>query len=86
MTRADFSDSLYQPPLHPMNQFRDITICALVILAVSLEVGQPENWNWAAAGGAYVVNAIAFLAEGRPWSVIILIALALALFMTRLKY
>ena len=61
-------------------------MCSLIILALGLLVGQPENWSWAAAGGAYVVNAINFLAEGRPWSVIVLLALALALFMTRLKY
>jgi hypothetical protein len=69
-----------------MNQFRDLTIAGLVILAIGLLVGQPENWTWAAAGGPYVVNSITFLAEGRPWTVIVLIALALALFMTRLKY
>jgi hypothetical protein len=69
-----------------MNQFRDITMMALIILAIGLLVGQPENWTWAAAGGAYVVNAINFLAEGRPWSVIVLMALALTLFMTRLKF
>ena len=69
-----------------MNQFRDLLLCALIILDIGLGVGQPENWNWAAAGGAYVVNAITFLADGRPWSILILIALALALFMTRLKY
>jgi hypothetical protein len=61
-------------------------IGALIILAISLQVGRPEDWTWDAAGGAYVVNAIAFLAEVRPWSVIMLGALALALFMTRLKY
>ena len=61
-------------------------MCSLIILALGLLVGQPENWSWAAAGGAYVVNAINFLAEGRPWTVIVLMALALALFMTRLKY
>ncbi len=69
-----------------MNQFRDILICALVILAIGLLVGHPENWTWAAAGGGYVVQAVTILADARPWSVIGLIALALALFMTRLKY
>jgi len=59
---------------------------ALIILAIGLLLGHPENWTWAAAGGGYVVNAINFLADGRPWSIIILMALALALFMTRLKY
>ena len=61
-------------------------MCALIILAISLWMGQPENWNWTALGGSYVVNAVNFLADMRPWSIIILFALALALFMTRLKY
>jgi len=69
-----------------MNQFRDILIFALVALAIGLELGSPENWTWAAAAGPYVVNAITFMADARPWSIIILMALALALFMTRLKY
>lgn len=69
-----------------MNQFRDILIAALIILAIGLGFGHPENWTWAAVGGGYVVNAISFLAEMRPWSTIVLIAAALALFMTRLKY
>jgi hypothetical protein len=61
-------------------------MCALIILAIGLGVGHPENWNWAAAGGAYVVKSITFLADARPWSILVLLALALALFMTRLKY
>jgi hypothetical protein len=69
-----------------MNQFRDLAMAALIILAAGLGLGHPENWTWAAAGGAYVVNAITFLADGRPWTIIVLMALALALFMTRLKY
>ena len=59
---------------------------ALIILGIGLLIGKPEDWNWAASGGPYVVNAITFLADGRPWSIIVLFALALALFMTRLKY
>jgi len=69
-----------------MNQFRDLTMMALIILAVSLLIGQPENWTWDAILGGYMVNAINFMAQTRPWSVIILMALALTLFMTRLKY
>jgi hypothetical protein len=69
-----------------MNQFRDLTMLGLIILAISLLVGQPENWGWTAMGGGYLVSAVAFLAEGRPWTIIVLMALALALFMTRLKY
>jgi hypothetical protein len=69
-----------------MNQFRDLLMVALIILAVGLGLGQPENWTWASVGGPYVVNAVTFLADGRPWTILILLALALALFMTRLKY
>jgi hypothetical protein len=69
-----------------MNQFRDLTMMAMIILAIGLLVGQPENWTWASIGGSYAVNAVNFLAEGRPWTVIVLFALALALFMTRLKF
>jgi hypothetical protein len=69
-----------------MNQFRDLLIVALVALAIGLLLGHPENWNWAAVGGPYVVNAVSVLTAARPWSILILFAAAVALFMTRLKY
>jgi hypothetical protein len=69
-----------------MNQFRDLLMAALIILAIGLGIGHPENWTWAAMGGGYVVNAVTFLTESRPWSILVLMALALALFMTRLRY
>jgi hypothetical protein len=69
-----------------MNQFRDLLMAALIILAVGLGFGHPENWTWASVGGSYVVSAVTLLADTRPWSILALIALALALFMTRLKY
>ena len=59
---------------------------AMIVLAVALLVGQPENWGWASLGGPYAVQALYYLVIGRPWDVVILFALALALFMTRLKY
>jgi hypothetical protein len=59
---------------------------AFIILGISLLVGQPENWTWDAMLGGYVVQAVTFLSDMRPWSVIVLLALALSLFMTRLKY
>jgi hypothetical protein len=61
-------------------------MCALIALAIALGMGHPENWTWAARGGAYAVESVNFLAEARPWSIIVLLALALTLFMTRLKY
>ena len=59
---------------------------AMVILAISLLVGQPENWGWVTMGGPYAVQALYYLVISRPWDIIILFALALTLFMTRLKY
>ena len=69
-----------------MNQFRDLTMIGLIILAISLLIGQPENWTWPAVGGPYLVNAVTFLTEFRPWTIIVLLALALTLFMTRIKF
>jgi hypothetical protein len=69
-----------------MNQFRDLLMLAMIILAISLFVGHPETWTWDSAGGPRLVSAIMFLTDTRPFSVIILLALALALFMTRLKF
>jgi hypothetical protein len=69
-----------------MNQIRDLTMLALIILAAGIGLTDPDDWKWAAAGGPHVVNALHFLAVAKPWSPIILIALALALFMTRIKY
>ena len=69
-----------------MNQIRDILIGAMLILAASLWFGHPESWTWDDAGGPTLVTSINFLAQTRPWSIIVLCAMALALFMTRLKY
>ena len=69
-----------------MNQFRDIMIVALLALGIGVEVTDPKDWGWAAAGGPYVVNSLDFLGDYKPWTPIILFALALALFMTRIRY
>jgi hypothetical protein len=69
-----------------MNQFRDLTMVAMIILAIGLLVGDPDSWGWVKLGGPYAIEALYFLTNSRPWDIIILFALALALFMTRLKY
>ena len=69
-----------------MNQFRDLTMLALIITAIALEVGDPDNWGWVKLGGPIAEQALYWLILGRPWDICILLALALALFMTRLKY
>ncbi len=84
MTRADFFVSLCGKTF--MNQFRDLTLITMIILAIGLMVGDPENWGWVKLGGPYAVEALHFLITYRPFDIIILFALALAIFMTRLKY
>ncbi len=69
-----------------MNMFRDLAMLFLIFLATSLTISNPSDWNWIHVCGPYVVEGVAFLVLTKPMSIIILFALALALFMTRLKY
>jgi hypothetical protein len=71
-----------------MNQFRDILMVALIILAFGLGLSSDPDttWTWTSMCGSYVVQAVHWLAVTKPWSVVILLALALSLFMTRLRY
>jgi hypothetical protein len=69
-----------------MNMFRDIAILVLLALGIGLMVGDPENWTWVELGGSYALDALSFLIKGRPFSELICMVLALAMFMTRLKY
>jgi len=69
-----------------MNQFRDLLMLALIALALGVGLTDPHDWIWAAGGGPYVVKTLDFLGDFKPWSPIALLALALALFMTRIKF
>ena len=69
-----------------MNQFRDLFMLLFIAFGLGLEFGHPENWTWVAAAGGGAVDALNFLCDFRPWSAIMMLAVALALFMTRLKY
>jgi hypothetical protein len=69
-----------------MNMFRDLAILFLLALGISLTISNPDDWKWIDVCGPYVVQAIAFMVLTKPMSIIICMALALALFMTRLKY
>ena len=69
-----------------MNMFRDILITALMALGLGLTFTDPDNWHWAVVGGPYVVQAISDLDMARPFSTVIIFAVALTLFMTRLKF
>jgi len=61
-------------------------ILILIALGLGLGVGNPESWKWIDVFGTYAVQGLAFLILSKPWSIIICFALALTLFMTRLKY
>jgi len=69
-----------------MNQFRDIAMLAMIILAIALTVGDPDSWGWVKIAGPWAVEGLYDLTVSRPWSPVILLALALTLFMTRIKY
>lgn len=69
-----------------MNMFRDLMILLLLGLGAGLTFTDPLDWKWVASGGPYFVQGITYLVQGRPFTPVICFALALALFMTRLKY
>ena len=69
-----------------MNMFRNLLTVILFALALGLLLSNPVNWHWADACGAYVVNALRFLGEIKPFSYLLLFVISLALFMTRKQY
>lgn len=70
-----------------MNMFRDLLILVLLGVGGGLMFGgDPADWKWVDVCGPYVVNTMTFLYTAKPFSFVICFALALALFMTRLKY
>jgi len=69
-----------------MNMFRDILILALMTFGIGIAVSNPTDWSWINLLGPGFVQALVYVAAAKPFSSIICFALALALFMTRLKY
>lgn len=69
-----------------MNMFRHIFTIAILAFGVGLWFLGPDDWKWADLGGPYVVNAISFCYQSKPFSVIICLVVATALFMTRKQY
>ncbi len=69
-----------------MNMFRNLLTVIFFALGVGLWVSDPSTWKWADPAGPYVVDALLFLGQAKPFSVIILLVLALTLFMTRKQY
>jgi hypothetical protein len=69
-----------------MNMFRDLAMMFCIFVGVSLMVSNPLDWKIVSSVPSQVAEAITFLVSIRPFSSIVCFALALALFMTRLKY
>ncbi len=69
-----------------MNMFRNIFTVALFALAIALWVSDPDSWKWPDVCGPYVVNALHFLKDTKPFSFILMFILAITLFMTRKQY
>jgi hypothetical protein len=69
-----------------MNMFRNLLSVACLALGIGLFMSDPSKWRWADPAGPYVVNALVFLGEIKPFSYLLLVAIAVTLFMTRKQY
>jgi hypothetical protein len=69
-----------------MNMFRNLLTVILLALGIGLFMSDPGTWHWADPAGPMVVQALRFLGEMKPFSYIILLVVALALFMTRKQF
>ena len=69
-----------------MNMFRDLAMLFCIFCGVALMVSNPLDWSLMARAPAEVSEAISFMLKTQPFSSIVFYALALALFMTRIKY
>ncbi len=66
-----------------MNMFRNLLTLAIFALAIGLLMSDPTTWRWADPAGAWAVNTLAFLGEFKPFTYLMLFAVAVMLFMTR---
>lgn len=69
-----------------MNMFRHLLSAAFLAFGLGLMLGKPEDWRWPDLGGGYVVQAVNFCVDARPWSYIFCFVIATALWMTRKVY
>jgi len=69
-----------------MNMFRDLAMLACIGIGLALNFADPIDWKILASTPVEVPEAVAFLQSAEPFSSLIFFALALALFMTRIKY
>jgi hypothetical protein len=69
-----------------MNMLRNLLAISFLILGGGLMFGKPDEWKWPDVCGPYVVEAVGFCSDFRPWTYIVCFVLAVALFMTRKIY
>jgi hypothetical protein len=69
-----------------MNMFRNFLTVICFALGIGLWLSDPTTWKWIDPAGPYVVNAVRFLGDAKPFSIIIFLVVGMALFMTRKQY
>jgi hypothetical protein len=69
-----------------MNMFRDLAMLFCLFVGISVMVADPLSWSIMARAPSQIPMAIEFMQKAEPFSSLVCFALALALFMTRIKY
>jgi hypothetical protein len=69
-----------------MNMFRNILTVAFFALGTALWFVPLEEWNWVNLLGGQAVMSLEFLFKAQPFSTLICLVVATALFMTRKQY
>jgi hypothetical protein len=69
-----------------MNMLRNILTVAFLAMGLCLWFIPVENWTWVDHFGGQAVMALDFLSKAQPFSTIIFVVIATALFMTRKQY
>jgi len=69
-----------------MNMFRDLTMLFCIFVGGSLMLTDPLSWTIMARMPGQIIEGITFMQKAEPFSSLVCFALALALFMTRIKY
>ncbi|MCE0497395.1 MAG: hypothetical protein LV481_05545 [Methylacidiphilales bacterium] len=69
-----------------MNMIRNILTLALAALGIGLWFIPTDQWTWLNYLGGQAVMAVDFMGKAEPYSTILCLAIATALFMTRKQY
>jgi hypothetical protein len=69
-----------------MNMFKNLFALAFLIYGVALWYAKPQEWKWPDTLGPYAVTFVDYSIKAEPFSTVICLVLALALFMVRKQY